>query len=334
MPTGNVNAAPFTVSAADGALTYLITFEISSTLTAASLNLATRVRHWPTRIHSVYYVDWAKAVGAIGVELIIKNTQQGFLFTLLCSSISDYLCPPAASNRPAFCRLNLQKEGASPQSKGQKASTSSVNVIDRVEVDEYEHPEHVSLASLDVLDETHRSKLRNRFSADEEYYKLLDEDLNSPRSSRTVRNRHDRSEEQQSSQHAPENKPPQTDSSKEDEPAPAPEKRDTPVKQPDAEQVPPPVPTFHSYDISVRQIAQNVFPATPVVAPGCPAAFAPTNVFAYGPANVANTPFHNWPGFTIEAQVRTFHLQLLLSFCSCRFWPRSRLKTQTLTYRH
>jgi hypothetical protein len=61
---------------------------------------------------------------------------------------------------------------------------------------------------------------------------------------------------------------------------------------------------FHSYDVSVRQIQQNVLPPTPTAGAGCPAAFALTNVLAYGPANVAGQPFHNWPGFTIEAQVR------------------------------
>jgi hypothetical protein len=54
---------------------------------------------------------------------------------------------------------------------------------------------------------------------------------------------------------------------------------------------------FHSYDVSVRQIQQNVLPPTPTAGAGCPAAFALTNVLAYGPASVAGQPFHNWPGY-------------------------------------
>jgi hypothetical protein len=67
--------------------------------------------------------------------------------------------------------------------------------------------------------------------------------------------------------------------------------------------VPPVAPTTDTYDISVRQVAQSVLPPTPNVLAGCPATFAPTNVYAYGPRNIANQPFHSWPGFTIEAKV-------------------------------
>lgn len=63
-------------------------------------------------------------------------------------------------------------------------------------------------------------------------------------------------------------------------------------------------PPTDFYDVSVRQVAQSVLPPAPNVLLGCPATFAPTNVYAYGPRNIANQPFHNWPGFTIEAQVR------------------------------
>jgi len=57
------------------------------------------------------------------------------------------------------------------------------------------------------------------------------------------------------------------------------------------------------YDISVRQILQQVLPPQPNALPTCPATFTTTAVFAYGPANVAGQPFHNWPGYTIETQV-------------------------------
>lgn len=72
---------------------------------------------------------------------------------------------------------------------------------------------------------------------------------------------------------------------------------------PKLKQVPPPVPVFDSYDISVRQVQQRVLPAASLPGPGCPASFGPTTVFAFGPENVATQPFHNWPGFTVEAQV-------------------------------
>jgi hypothetical protein len=67
------------------------------------------------------------------------------------------------------------------------------------------------------------------------------------------------------------------------------------------------MPAYTGYDISVRQIAQDVLPQAPHAPnqlPGCPATFRQTDVLAYGPANVPGTPFHNWPAYTIEAQVR------------------------------
>lgn len=69
----------------------------------------------------------------------------------------------------------------------------------------------------------------------------------------------------------------------------------------------PPPSTHTGYDISVRQIAQDVLPQaphSPTSLPGCPAFFKQTDVMAYGPANVPGTPFHNWPAYSIEAQVR------------------------------
>jgi hypothetical protein len=65
-------------------------------------------------------------------------------------------------------------------------------------------------------------------------------------------------------------------------------------------------PPYTGYDISVRQIAQDVLPQaphSPTSLPGCPAFFKQTEVMAYGPANVPGTPFHNWPAYSIEAQV-------------------------------
>jgi hypothetical protein len=67
-----------------------------------------------------------------------------------------------------------------------------------------------------------------------------------------------------------------------------------------------PLLTHTGYDISVRQIAQDVLPQaphSPTSLPGCPAFFKQTEVMAYGPANVPGTPFHNWPAYSIEAQV-------------------------------
>jgi hypothetical protein len=66
------------------------------------------------------------------------------------------------------------------------------------------------------------------------------------------------------------------------------------------------MPAYTGYDISVRQISQDVLPQAPHAPnqlPGCPANFKQTDVLAYGPANVPGTPFHNWPAYTIEAQV-------------------------------
>jgi len=161
------------------------------------------------------------------------------------------------------------------------------------------------------LTAANRKKLQKEFTLDEEYY-AFEEERTSKRRSR----RHDDDDDSEPDEEYVE-KPSKKNRNKNkinrshhvleepQEPPVAPiVKPDRPVQQdPEADQVPPSAPVFHSYDISVRQIQQNVFPAAPLAGPGCPAAFAPTTVLAYGPANIAGTPFHNWPGFTIEAQV-------------------------------
>lgn len=97
-------------------------------------------------------------------------------------------------------------------------------------------------------------------------------------------------------------------------PSPAPTPQDAaaggaqPVPLPQEGQplVDPTMPSYTGYDISVRQISQDVLPQaphSPNTLPGCPAFFKPTDVLAYGPANVPGTPFHAWPAYTIEAQV-------------------------------
>jgi hypothetical protein len=72
--------------------------------------------------------------------------------------------------------------------------------------------------------------------------------------------------------------------------------------------VPPPTAS-DNYDISVRQIRQDVLPPAPNALPTCPVAFNPTTVLTYGPRNIVGQPFHNWPGFTIEAQVGNCRLE-------------------------
>lgn len=79
---------------------------------------------------------------------------------------------------------------------------------------------------------------------------------------------------------------------------------ETPQKDPNAKQVPPSIPVFDPYDISVQQIQQQVLPPTSLAGPGCPGNFNPTDLFAYGPAGIQQ-PFHSWPGYTIEAKVRS-----------------------------
>lgn len=70
------------------------------------------------------------------------------------------------------------------------------------------------------------------------------------------------------------------------------------------------------YDVSVKQIPQNVLPPTPVAGlPNCPATFTTTNVFAYGPNNIVGTPFHNWPGFTVEAHVSGLWASFVTGMC-------------------
>jgi hypothetical protein len=81
-------------------------------------------------------------------------------------------------------------------------------------------------------------------------------------------------------------------------------KQVVPAPAPAPAPIPPVVRPTDYYDVSVRQVSQAVLPPTPNVLTGCPATFAPTQVYAYGPRNIANQPFHLWPGFTIEAQVR------------------------------
>jgi len=108
------------------------------------------------------------------------------------------------------------------------------------------------------------------------------------------------------------------------QPSPTPTPTPSPIPSPTPEPLPtPPIPSeptptaesvlsmqmppYTGYDISARQISQDVLPQapnTPNPLPGCPAFFKQTEVLAYGPANVPGTPFHNWPAYTIEAQVR------------------------------
>lgn len=194
----------------------------------------------------------------------------------------------------------VQKEGASPMSKEGKARLASYDDEDSeegVKVVEYEHPSHLSSSSQQMTS-AQRAKLRQSFSIDEEYYQQWASTRESERLIKTdkkKRRKQDTDEEEEEED---------SDSDKQKRVAaepPAPEEKE---QDPSAEQVPPVQPVFHSYDVSVRQISQNVLPPTPTVLPGCPATFALTNVLAYGPANIAGQPFHNWPGFSIEAQVR------------------------------
>jgi hypothetical protein len=151
-------------------------------------------------------------------------------------------------------------------------STSYDDSEEDVKVDQYELPPHLQLPNSKDLTELQRQTMRLAFSATEGYYQQKHDSAVPPQS-------------------APAPEPaPETQAAKKD--APAPEKAT--LRQ----------NVVHSYDVSVRQIQQNVLPPTPTAAPGCPASFASTTVLAYGPANVAGQPFHNWPGFSIEAQVR------------------------------
>jgi hypothetical protein len=153
-----------------------------------------------------------------------------------------------------------------------KGSSSYDGSEEGVKVDQYELPLHLQPSNNKDLTELQREKLRLTFSANEEYYQQ----------------KHASAAPHQSA------------------PAPGPAlgtqaaKKDAPA----AEKAPKPQSAFHSYDVSVRQIQQNVLPPTPTANPRCPANFASTTVLAYGPANIAGQPFHNWPGFTIEDQVR------------------------------
>lgn len=196
----------------------------------------------------------------------------------------------------------MQKEGASPMSKGNKAGLASYDddSEEGVQVNEYEHPSHLSSTSR--MTDAQRSKLRESFSIDEEYYQQWSSRDSQRLVKKDKRKRHKQdSEDEEDEAEEEEEKRTGEEVRRVKAAPPAPESEE---EDPSAEQVPPPQPVFHSYDVSVRQISQNVLPPTPNNLPGCPANFALTNVLAYGPANVAGQPFHNWPGFSIEAQVR------------------------------
>lgn len=190
-----------------------------------------------------------------------------------------------------------------------KASLSSYedndedDTFEAVKVNQYEHPSHLQQASTQEITDAHRAKLREHFSIDEEYYQQWNRQRESekivsrkkPRAAEEDEGDDDDDDEKRTAAAPPRSAP---------APVRAPHKEET------VEQVPPTQPVFHSYDVSVRQIAQSVLPPTPTAVAGCPATFALTNVLAYGPANIAGQPFHNWPGFTIEAQVRLLYLKI------------------------
>jgi hypothetical protein len=202
-----------------------------------------------------------------------------------------------------LCRaFRKQKDPAVPMGSASATLSTYDDSTDGLQVDQYEHPSHLrASASADITD-LQRAKLRDSFSIDEEYYQLAGFDVQKSRSKSSSKKRPQASEEDSGDTEEGEEEEEQRVAAQ--PPAPAPEKPSPKVEDPSVEQVPPVLPVFHSYDVSVRQIQQNVLPPTPTAAAGCPAAFALTNVLAYGPANIAGQPFHNWPGFTIEAQVR------------------------------
>jgi pyruvate/2-oxoglutarate dehydrogenase complex dihydrolipoamide acyltransferase (E2) component len=194
-----------------------------------------------------------------------------------------------------LCRaFRKQKDPAVPMGSASATLSTyddSSEGVEGLQVDQYEHPSHLrAFASADITD-VQRAKLRDTFSIDEEYYQLAGFDVQEPSSKKrpqaTDEDSGDSDEGEEEEEQRVAAQPP----------APAPEKPSPKAEDPSVEQVPPVLPVFHSYDASVRQIQQNVLPPTPTAGAGCPAAFALTNVLAYGPASVAGQPFHNWPGY-------------------------------------
>jgi hypothetical protein len=209
---------------------------------------------------------------------------------------------------------------------GNKASLSSYEgndedeTFEAVQVNQYEHPSHLQQATTQEITDAHRAKLREHFSIDEEYYQQWNTQRESekivsrkkPRAAEEDDEEDDTDDEKRAAAAPPRAAP---------APVRAPQKEDSPeIEDRSVEQVPPVAPVFHSYDISVRQISQSALPPTPTAVAGCPATFAPTRVLAYGPANIAGQPFHNWPGFTIEAQVRLRSFGSRQSRCMVARW--------------
>lgn len=75
---------------------------------------------------------------------------------------------------------------------------------------------------------------------------------------------------------------------------------------------------YDTYYISARELSQHVLPATPATV-GCYPTDVTTRVYGYGTTTKDGKSTHNWPGFTIEAQVHglgTTHVAICTS-CVC-----------------